>query len=143
MQAQAKGKEGSLRRLSAEEPVRLVSQKGVEVTLRRNGKGEDSHGEGGTGKSWGTQEVLDKCLFSSPKEGLENTGKGEAGRGRGTGRKRQEAIRGDVNCLAYSRCSIVACFLSQERADGAELKEQEEVRGRECKEIVWHIIGVR
>lgn len=27
-------------------------------------------------------------------------------------------IRWGVNCLAYSRCSKIACFLPQERADG-------------------------
>lgn len=66
-------------------PVKPAGQK-VEVTSRRTGEGEDAYRGGNTGKSWGTQEVLSKCLLSSPKEDLENAGKGEAIRGRGTGR---------------------------------------------------------
>lgn len=32
---------------------------------------EDTRGEGSAGKSWGTQAALNKCPFSSPKEGPE------------------------------------------------------------------------
>lgn len=67
----------------------------MEVTSRRTGKGEDAHGGGSRGKSWGTQEVLRKCLFSSPK------GPREHREGRSWQRERdreKEARGGEMGC---------------------------------------------
>lgn len=122
VQVQAKGKEGWLRRLRAEEARGWWSRR-EEVTSRRIGNGEETQRGGGAGKSWDTQQVLGKCLFSHPKQGLENIGRGEAGRARGGQGERQDEIKWDVDCLAYSWCSIGACSLPQERTDGAEMKK--------------------
>lgn len=93
-------------------------RKRKKLELRRSQGEERKWGRECAGEVVGTQEALNKCLQLFPRRGPREHREGEAGRVRGAGRKRQEEMRWGVNCLAYSKCSKIACFLPQERADG-------------------------
>lgn len=38
---------------------------------------------------------------------------------------------------------MLVFFPKKEQMEMSEMKEQEESRGRECKKIVWHTVGLQ
>lgn len=92
-------------------------RKRKKLALRRSRGEERKWGRECAVSWWAHRRHSINACNSSPAEDPENTGREKLASDRGREEEAKE-IRWGVNCLAYSRCSKIACFLPQERADG-------------------------
>lgn len=88
----------------------------------RTGRGEEAQAE----VVQANHGAHRRCSVNAPSLSQKRAqGREKPGRARGTGKKRQEERRWNVNCLAYSWRSLVACRLPQGKAGGAERRRSQ------------------